>query len=96
MYFSNFYRFLHNYYFLFLVKLQLILQFLFFNIYQTGDYYIGDYKDGVMHGKGDYYWNRGHVYNGEWENGKRNGHGTMTYPDGTKKTGEWKDDKFLG
>ena len=96
MYFSNFYRFLHNYCILFSVKLQLILQFLFSNIYQSGAYYIGDYKDGSWHGKGEYHYSTGSVYNGQWENGKWNGYGTKTYSDGTKKTGKWKDDKFLG
>ena len=96
MYFSKFYRFLHNYYFIFLVKLQLILQFLFFNIWPHGAYYIGDNKDGVKHGKVEYHWNDGKMYKGQCKNGKWNGQGTMTYPDGTKKTGEWKDDVFLG
>ena len=96
VYFSNFYRFLHNYYFIFLVKLQLILQLLFCNIYPDGAYYIGDFKDGLKHGDGEFHWNNGDVYNGQWENGDLNGHGTMTYADGTKKTGKWKDDVFLG
>ena len=81
---------------LFLAKLQLILQSLFSNIYDDGSYYIGDFRDGLRHGNGEYHWNSGKVYNGQWENGKCNGHGTYTYPDGTKKTGKWKDDKFLG
>ena len=96
VYFSNFYRFLHNYYFIFLVKLQLMLQFVFSNIYPDGDYYIGDFKHGVKHGNGEYHWNDGHVYKGQFENDKSNGHGTKTFADGTKKTGKWKDWKFLG
>ena len=96
MYFSNFYRFLHNYCILFSVKLQLILQFLFSNIYQSGAYYIGDHKDGLSHGNGEYHWSDGRVYEGQYENDKKNGHGTITYPDGTKKTGKWKDGVFLG
>ena len=81
---------------LFLAKLQLIFQFLFCNIYPDGDYYIGDFKDGVKHGNGEYHYSTGTVYNGQWENNdKSNGYGTMTYPDGTKKTGKWKDWKFL-
>ena len=96
VYFSNFFRFLHNYYFIFLVKLQLIVQFLFCNIYPNGDYYIGDFKDRVKHGNGEYHWNDGQLYKGQYENDERNGNGTMTYLNGTKKTGEWKDGKFLG
>ena len=96
VYFSNFFRFLHNYYFIFLAKLQLMLKFVFSNIHASGAYYIGDWKDGDRHGNGEYHWNSGHVYKGQCKNGKENGHGTMTYPDGTKETGKFKDGKFLG
>ena len=95
----NFYRFLHNYCILFSVKLQLILQFLCSDIWGAGDfvgsYYIGNFKDGVLHGNGEFHWNDGVVYKGKYENGKMNGHGTMTFPEGTKWEGKWKDDKFV-
>ena len=96
MHFSNFYRLQHNYYILFLVKLQLILQFFLSNIYPSGAYYIGYWKNGDRHGNGEYHFLDGTVYNGEWKKDKCNGHGTMNYSSGTKKTGEWKDWRFLG
>ena len=74
----------------------IILQFLFSNIFPNESYYIGDFKHGEKHGKGEFHWNDGRVYKGEWENGDMNGHGIMTYPDGTKETGKWKDDEFIG
>ena len=73
-----------------------MLQFLFSNIGYNGEYYIGDFKDGVRHGNGEIHFNSGEMYKGQWENDKRNGHGTQTYPGGTKDTGKFKDDKFLG
>ena len=73
-----------------------MIQSLFCNIYPTGNYYIGDFKDGVKHGYGEFYWNVGRAYKGQFENGKSNGHGTYTFPDGTKWEGEFKDDVFQG
>ena len=97
---SVFLQFLSNFYIIInpilSQNLHLILQLLFPNIYASGSYYIGDFKDGVSHGKGEYHWNHGKVYKGQWENGKINGHGTMTYSYGIKKTGKWRDDEFLG
>ena len=70
-----------------------MLQFIFSNIFGTGNfwgsYYIGDYKNGLKHGKGEFYKPNGAVYKGQFENDKINGHGTMINFDGTEKTGKW-------
>ena len=85
---SVFLQFLHNYYFLFLVKLQLILQLLFCNIWQDGRYYIGDYKDGVKHGKGEFHYPDGAYYIGDFKDGVRHGNGEYYYLDGRMYKGQ--------
>ena len=60
-----------------------------------GDKYEGDWKDGMLHGKGTYTWAVGHKYVGEWKNGKMHGKGTYTLPNGEKYEGKWRDGKFI-
>ena len=67
----------------------------FSNIWKRGDYYIGEFKEGLFHGEGEFHRTEGDVYKGQYENGKRSGNGTMIYANRTKKTGKWKDDKFI-
>ena len=55
--------------------------------------YVGELKDGILHGQGTYTWSNGDKYVGEWKNGKMTGQGTFTYHNGTKYEGEWKDNK---
>jgi antitoxin component YwqK of YwqJK toxin-antitoxin module len=37
-------------------------------------YFIGETKNGLMHGFGIRYWNNGKKWEGDWQNGKANGH----------------------
>ena len=54
-----------------------------------GDKYEGDWKDGMLHGKGTYTWAVGHKYVGGWKNGKMHGKGTFTNASGSKYVGEF-------
>ncbi len=58
-------------------------------VYPSGAKYIGDFKDGEIHGIGICYYTDGGKYSGQWKNRFPDGTGTRTYPDGTKRTGNW-------
>lgn len=58
--------------------------------------YVGEYKDGVRHGKGTYVWDNGLRYEGEWRNNVRHGKGTLNLADGGRYEGDWKNDKEEG
>tara|TARA_Y100000748_G_scaffold290249_1_gene276753 strand:- start:379 stop:1743 length:1365 start_codon:yes stop_codon:yes gene_type:complete len=64
--------------------------------------YIGEYKSGLMHGKGIVIYNNGDKYVGEFKKNKRDGQGTLYYKDHSiegksdrKQAGSWKDDKII-
>lgn len=66
-------------------------------LFETGDKYVGGFKNGNYSGDGTYYFaSSGNKYVGEWENNKYNGKGTLYYADGTSKTGIWKDNEYAG
>lgn len=58
-------------------------------VYPSGAKYIGDFKNGEIHGVGVCYYTDGSKYSGEWQNRYPQGKGTKTYSDGTKRTGQW-------
>ncbi len=43
--------------------------------FSNGDQYLGQLKNGIMHGRGKFLWANGDKYSGEWENGKMQGIG---------------------
>lgn len=61
--------------------------------YPSGAEYIGEFKDGEIHGVGTCKYTDGSKYQGEWKNRYPDGKGTKTYADGTKRTGLWKKGK---
>ena len=67
----------------------------------TGDKYVGEFKDGKIHGQGTYYFLannqfKGGKYVGEIKDYKHFGQGTYTWANGDKHVGEWKDDEPNG
>ena len=65
-------------------------------IFEDGDKYVGEFKNGTFHGKGTYTWTNGYKYVGEFEWSYRSGQGTMTHPDGSTYVGGWKVNKYSG
>ena len=65
-------------------------------IWKNGDRYVGESKDGKMHGKGTYYCANGEIYNGDWVNGKRTGYGLYNWPNGDQYNGQFKHNKMHG
>jgi len=59
--------------------------------WNQGDKYEGDWKEGLRHGKGEY-WSKanGFKYVGDYENDKKHGRGKYTYPNGDIYNGNWK------
>jgi len=58
-------------------------------MYENGKY-IGQLKDGIMEGKGTFYFNDGNKYEGEIKNNIFEGKGTYTYANGDKYVGDFK------
>ena len=59
-------------------------------IYPSGAVYIGEFKNGEIHGVGVCHYSDGSKYQGQWVYRYPEGRGTRTYADGTKRTGLWK------
>jgi hypothetical protein len=62
-------------------------------VFPSGAKYIGEFKNGEIHGIGVCYYTDGGKYSGEWKNRYPDGRGTRTYADGFKRTGHWKKGK---
>ncbi len=58
-------------------------------LYPSGAKYVGQFKNGEIHGIGACYYSDGSVYRGEWKNRFPDGLGTKTLPDGRSWTGRW-------
>jgi hypothetical protein len=59
-------------------------------IYPSGAIYIGEFKNGEIHGVGVCYYSDGSKYQGQWVHRYPEGRGTKYYSDGSKRTGLWK------
>ncbi|OMO87394.1 Phosphatidylinositol-4-phosphate 5-kinase, core [Corchorus olitorius] len=55
-----------------------------------GDFYTGQWCDGLPHGNGKYLWTDGCMYVGEWSKGKTMGKGRFSWPSGATYEGEFK------
>ena len=64
--------------------------------FEDGSTYVGEFRDGKLHGQGTYTFPSGTEYVGEFKDGKFHGQGTYTYVDGGRYVGEFRDDKFHG
>ena len=65
-------------------------------IFNNGDKYIGELKDGYQNGQGTNFYANGDEYNGEFLNGKRHGQGIYKWTNGDQYTGEWKNSSRTG
>lgn len=59
-------------------------------LYPSGAKYIGQFKDGEIHGIGTCYYTDGSTYRGEWAHRFQEGHGIKTLADGRTWEGNWK------
>ena len=59
-------------------------------INEKGDYYIGQYKKGLKHGKGKIYYKNGNIkYDGDFVKDKFEGYGKYIYENGNYYIGQW-------
>ncbi len=58
-------------------------------VYPSGAKYIGEFRDGEIHGTGVCYYTDGSKYSGQWVHRFPEGKGTKTFPDGSKIFGNW-------
>lgn len=59
-------------------------------LYPSGAKYIGQFKDGEIHGIGTCYYTDGSTYRGEWAHRFQEGHGIKSLADGRTWEGAWK------
>lgn len=65
-------------------------------IFNNGNIYDGEWKKGLMHGKGRMTFNNGSVYEGEWEYNLMHGKGVCAYENGDIYEGEFKNSTKYG
>lgn len=62
--------------------------------WRNGNEYLGDWRDGRAHGRGEFRYGsgprRGERYEGQFANGVKEGFGTYYYPDGRSFVGEYR------
>ncbi len=63
---------------------------------ESGDKYIGTYKNSAYSGRGTYTFANGETYEGEFQSGTYNGQGTYKFNSGTKYVGEFKNGEYNG
>ncbi len=64
--------------------------------FKNGDVYAGQWRDGLMHGRGIYLFRTKARYEGEFYEGAMQGEGVMRYPDGSYYVGGWAGNKKAG
>ena len=64
--------------------------------WESGNKYEGEFKDGLFHGIGKFYYSNGDIYVGSWEKDKKKGQGVFTSFDGNSYDGEWLNNKEHG
>ena len=64
--------------------------------WDSGEKYIGEYRDNKRNGLGTYTYASGNMYTGEYKDNKKNGEGTFIWIEGDKYVGEYKNDKRNG
>ena len=66
-------------------------------IWEDGEYYIGQFKNGVANGKGIIYYSNGNIrYEGDWIIGKKEGYGKLILKNGEYYIGQFKNDLANG
>lgn len=58
-------------------------------------FFLGDWKNNLMHGQGTLTLVSSQQYQGQWAKGKQHGQGTLLSK-ASEKTGEWKEGKYVG
>ena len=65
-------------------------------LYENGDKYLGDFKDGKRHGSGTMLYTNGDQYKGQWEDDEKHGEGVYRYVNGDEFEGTFEKGKRSG
>ena len=65
-------------------------------IWNNGNRYYGDFKEGGRTGKGTLYFSDGAIYRGDFVEGRREGYGVYLSTDGTRSSGRFLNGRFHG
>ena len=57
--------------------------------------YVGEFKDGELHGQGTFTWADGEKYVGEWKDDLQHGQGTFIFANGTVDKGIWENGELV-
>ncbi len=63
---------------------------------RKGDFFEGEWRNGVPHGHGVYFFSNGDKYEGDLKDGLRHGEGFQSYAKGGYYTGAWYQDQYDG
>ena len=66
------------------------------HMFPDGSWYMGEWKDGMMHGRGLFMYANGSWYEGDFDSDMFHGHGKRVILDGSWYEGEWKYDTIHG
>jgi hypothetical protein len=55
----------------------------------VGEFYVGEWREDFIHGRGKYSFSSASWYEGEWEFGKFHGRGTYVWRNGASYVGDW-------
>ena len=64
--------------------------------FPSGDKYVGEFKNGRIHGPGILYYSNGSKYIGNWDNQQRSGEGRMIFANKDEYRGMFKDNQING
>ena len=65
-------------------------------LFDDGSSYSGEWRNGIINGRGVFLWSNGDRFEGEWKDGKQHGQGTFASADGSVYYGGWKDGRKDG
>lgn len=65
-------------------------------VWNDGDKYVGEWRNGDFNGHGVYYYSDGDKYDGEWRDNKRTGYGTLRHSNGNYYVGYFLNNQFHG
>ncbi|MEO1513617.1 MAG: caspase family protein [Bacteroidota bacterium] len=65
-------------------------------VYPSGARYVGDFRNGKIHGEGILYFSNGNKYVGQWVNQYREGQGRLVFASGEVYEGAFRRSKFSG
>ena len=67
------------------------------NIWENGNYYIGQFKNGLKNGKGIEYYSNGDIqYKGDFVNNEKDGIGHYIFENGKYYIGQWSNNLRIG